>query len=497
MEIENCLVEKADLHEFLTTLILKAAENSQTKPIPSSLLKIRSPTIWWDKECSEIVKQRSEAFKKFRKLGRIHDLLNYKKLEAKSKMILKAKKRNFWKQFVESLTTDTAMPTLWQAARRLRNFNPNTTDLHDFNADWIDQFAENVSPCFVPNEKPIFNEISPSAVDLIADFGLTDLENALVSCNNSSPGMDGIKFSLLKNLPTSAKQLLLRSYNWIFQNKSIPATWQDVKVVAILKPGKESGISQSYRPIGLLSCTRKVLEKMILVRLEFWAEKHQLLSPTQYGFRQGKGTRDCQALFATDIQIAFRSKQALTAVFLDIKGAYDSVLIDILCQKLCVLGIPARLAEFLFDLLSFKVMHFIQNFQIKHVRNSFSGLTQGSSLSPLLYNLYTRDIDNCIESGCVLVQYADDACLWASAKDVKLSERPLQICLNKLTTWASDLGLEFSASKTELLYLQCNFICTVFSYLRVSRICISDYGSIRNVRGKFMFSMLYGNVNGV
>ncbi|XP_029713933.2 probable RNA-directed DNA polymerase from transposon BS isoform X1 [Aedes albopictus] len=190
---------------------------------------------------------------------------------------------------------------------------------------------------------------------------------------------------------------------------------------------------------------------MILVRLEFWAEKHQLLSPTQYGFRQGKGTRDCQALFATDIQIAFRSKQALTAVFLDIKGAYDSVLIDILCQKLCVLGIPARLAEFLFDLLSLKVMHFFQNFQIKHVRNSFSGLTQGSSLSPLLYNLYTRDIDNCIESGCVLVQYADDACLWASAKDVKLSKRPLQICLNKLTTWASDLGLEFSASKTEFV----------------------------------------------
>ena len=40
-------------------------------------------------------------------------------------------------------------------------------------------------------------------------------------------------------------------------------------------------------------------------------------------------------------------------------------------------------------------------------RNSYMGLPQGSCLSPLLYNFYVKDIDNCLEGQCTLRQLAD------------------------------------------------------------------------------------------
>jgi hypothetical protein len=56
-----------------------------------------------------------------------------------------------------------------------------------------------------------------------------------------------------------------------------------------------------------------------------------ILSPTQYGFRKGKGTRDCLAMLTTDISTSFDMKVQTVAAFLDIIGAYDNVLLKRSC----------------------------------------------------------------------------------------------------------------------------------------------------------------------
>jgi hypothetical protein len=114
----------------------------------------------------------------------------------------------------------------------------------------------------------------------------------------------------------------------------IPDSWFRTKVVPILKPGKDPELSESYRPISLLPCARKILERMLCNRLDYWAEKNDILSPSQYGFQKGHGTRDCLVLLTTDVQTSFELKQQTVAAFIDISGAYDNVLIDILCNIL-------------------------------------------------------------------------------------------------------------------------------------------------------------------
>jgi hypothetical protein len=79
---------------------------------------------------------------------------------------------------------------------------------------------------------------------------------------------------------------------------------------------------------------------MLLLRLELWAERSGILSKTQFGFRKGKGSTDYLSVLTTEVKTAFHLKNQVLAAFLDITGAQDNVLMDILCWKLKKKGVP-------------------------------------------------------------------------------------------------------------------------------------------------------------
>ena len=80
------------------------------------------------------------------------------------------------------------------------------------------------------------------------------------------------------------------------------------------------------------------------------------------------------------------------------------------------------------------------------------GLPQGSCLSPLLYNFYVNKIDECLVDNCTLRQLADD-CVVSFTPDKRVNDlrKPLQDTLDNLSLWATELGIEISPEKTELV----------------------------------------------
>jgi hypothetical protein len=93
------------------------------------------------------------------------------------------------------------------------------------------------------------------------------------------------------------------------------------------------------------------MEKMLCTRLDIWAERNNVLSPTQYGFTKGKGTRDCLAILTTEINNSFEMKEQIVAAFLDISGTYDNFIIDILCEVMVELELPIQIIRLLWNLL--------------------------------------------------------------------------------------------------------------------------------------------------
>ena len=86
--------------------------------------------------------------------------------------------------------------------------------------------------------------------------------------------------------PNHTATWLLDMLNDCLKHQQIPSVWRKAKVLALLKPGKYPESPKSYRPIALLCSLYKLLERMILTRLQCKIE-HKL-TPQQAGYRPGK-----------------------------------------------------------------------------------------------------------------------------------------------------------------------------------------------------------------
>lgn len=76
------------------------------------------------------------------------------------------------------------------------------------------------------------------------------------------------------------------------------------------------------------------------------------------------------------------------------------------------------------------------------------GVTQGSPLSPLLFNLYVNSIKDYIPDYIKMLQYADDIVLTITGNDVGQLIRMMNDTLQLLNQWSTDHQLRFSPQKS-------------------------------------------------
>ena len=95
-------------------------------------------------------------------------------------------------------------------------------------------------------------------------------------------------------------------------------------MIAILKPGKDSTLPKSCRPISLLCHTYKLFKRMILNRLNPLIET--MIIEQQAGFRPGKSTTG-QLLNLTPqhIEDGYERGVITGTVFVDLLAAYDTI----------------------------------------------------------------------------------------------------------------------------------------------------------------------------
>jgi ribonuclease HI len=443
-----------DLEEryaLFVNVIRSAALASQTLTPPRSGFRFPlAPAIWWDEECGTSKRTVVEAFRRFRNRGNVDNYEAYVRAQRDFQKLCRQKKTDSWRLYCSTLNFQTRLSDVWRMARRFRS--PRTSSGGRASCGvWIDDFVNKITPPFVAHQLEVQDPPSERFSWMAQKIEMAEFTAALDLCNNSSPGEDAIKFIMLKKLPTEAKHYLLMIFNDILTSGEVPAAWQRTKVIPILKPNKDPNCADSYRPISLLSCVRKLFEKIILTRLEYWAEKFEMLSPSQFGFRKGHGTTDCLAILTTDVQISFEMKQQTVVGFLDISGAYDNVLIDLFCEQLLEAQLPLDLVRVMWSLLSRKEMSFYIDGQVVASTVGFKGLPQGSALSPFSYSFYTSEVDRCLPENCSLLQYADDLAVYSSNSHSQIAIRRIQVACNNLNNFFAKIGLSVSEKKSEIM----------------------------------------------
>jgi hypothetical protein len=79
--------------------------------------------------------------------------------------------------------------------------------------------------------------------------------------------------------------LLVALFNAIFRTQYFSPECKHVRVISILKPGKEPALPSSYHPISLLDTISKVFEKIVLSRILNEVSGRGLMRDEQFGFR--------------------------------------------------------------------------------------------------------------------------------------------------------------------------------------------------------------------
>ncbi|GFX42257.1 probable RNA-directed DNA polymerase from transposon X-element [Trichonephila clavipes] len=162
-----------------------------------------------------------------------------------------------------------------------------------------------------------------------------------------TPGKDNITNKMIRNFSLKALIILTYLINKILILRHFPQNWKIAVIFPIKKPGKNSNLAQSYRPISLLSVFGKITEYIILNRLNTFILNSDFINPNQYGFTKKLSTNHPLLRITEKVSSGFQRGRSTGAVFLDIQKAFDRVWISGLIYKLIKYNFPPSIIHIL------------------------------------------------------------------------------------------------------------------------------------------------------
>ncbi|KAJ8706380.1 hypothetical protein PYW08_011006 [Mythimna loreyi] len=146
------LISGANAQECFTAFsnaISATADDCFPSKKPSSG-KIPSPP-WWDRECSAAIRARNEAEKQLNADMNLENLINFKHVLAKSRKLLKRKKREGWRRYCDSLSPSTPASVVWRKLKSFRN-SMRSPSRSMTSKELGHQFFSKLAPAYAPNK---------------------------------------------------------------------------------------------------------------------------------------------------------------------------------------------------------------------------------------------------------------------------------------------------------------------------------------------------------
>ena len=155
---------------------------------------------------------------------------------------------------------------------------------------------------------------------------------------NKSPGLDEISVNIIKQVYDLIEPILLYVFDLSINEGNFPNSLKIAKVTPVYKCGDSCEVS-NYRPISVLSCFSKILERIMYNRLFKHISNHNLLYNKQFGFQKHHSTEHAIVQLVSEISESFEGNMYTLGIFIDLSKAFDTVDHDILTAKLFNYGV--------------------------------------------------------------------------------------------------------------------------------------------------------------
>ena len=227
-------------------------------------------------------------------------------------------------------------------------------------------------------------------------------------------------------------------------------------MVPIAKPHKvDYSLPKAYRPISLLECCGKLLEKVIANRVLADLNTYHILPPSQFGSRDNHCAVDAALAIAHTAQQGRACGYPVALLLFDIQGFFDNVNQDRLVHLFHLFGFPPYLADWIHSFMSNRTVSLHFNGKQSASFPVLNGTPQGSPLSPIISAVYTTPLLRITErwtpgSGSAKL-YVDDGGIIAAGATYRSAIQKTAMHYEAVSDWLRRCGLRTDPEKCELI----------------------------------------------
>lgn len=389
------------------------------------LKKVRMTKVYqpWLDNVKDLMKLRDRALSRYKKNKTAANRESYKELRNLTTLTIKNEK----KAFLNAKLSNS--DNVWQELKKYcGGIQRNKIEIPESlkKPNEINNFFRNSIPITSIDHKDIIehytNNIKESVTSAFHFQQVSEIDvlNTIIHIKSNAVGTDGLTIGVIKLCCPFILPYLTHVINFCLRNSVYPDEWKRALVTPLPKTNEPTEF-KDLRPISVLSCLSKVLEKLSNKQLTEHVEKNLILPETQSGFRQHHGCSTALANVSDDIFRATDEGKVTVLALLDYSKAFDTLNHRILLAVLHYIGLSKEACKFFENFLDGRYQRVRVGESISEELPITSGVPQGSALSPLLFAIYTSNIHNSLKYSNAQY-YADDTQIYLSFEKENVNE---------------------------------------------------------------------------
>ena len=279
-----------------------------------------------------------------------------------------------------------------------------------------------------------------------------EVENVLSTIKaKRSEDIYGITTLTLKQVATYISKPLAEIFNRAMQQGVFPDKLKIARITPVLKKG-DAKDCKNYRPISVLPAFSKVLEELILRRLNTHLANNNILAKEQFAYQMGKGTEDAMKDLMAEICKALDGRRKCLAQLCDLSRAFDSMPHQKLLKKLEQYGIRGVPLSLIRSYLTNRLQRVQIHTTVSTLRETTIGVPQGSLLGGILFIIYMNDLPYRMDAKTII--YADDTTLLSTAETNENLQEEAAHHMSQAKEWFTENLLHLNEAKTKQIAFQ-------------------------------------------
>ena len=181
---------------------------------------------------------------------------------------------------------------------------------------------------------------------------MQDVTANTLSTGDKSPGSDRITVRLLRACWEAIGEHVRCLFQTCLEHGYFPSAFRVAEVILLPKLARDLSTAKGWRPISLLSCLGKGLERLVAKRMAWLAIKHRVVPQQLFGALPGRSAVDLVSCVIHDAEAAMRNNKVTAMVTLDVQGTFDAVLHNRLLHRMRNQGWTSSLCQWVESFLT-------------------------------------------------------------------------------------------------------------------------------------------------